>query len=75
MEVEEAAVPGATARPQAPNDGPGPLRSSRSSKPQRWALVQVWNGAVLATFENEANAQAALNGLDDDEVVVLAVRS
>jgi hypothetical protein len=34
----------------------------------------VWNGGVLATFETEANARAAMDCLDDDEVVVLSVR-
>jgi hypothetical protein len=37
----------------------------------RWALVQVWDGAVLARFDNETNAREAMNGADDNEVVVL----
>jgi hypothetical protein len=46
---------------------PGPMR------PPRWALVQVWNGAALATYDAEASPRDAINGVDDDEVVVLHV--
>lgn len=42
-------------------------------KPRRWALVQVWDGAVLASFNHETSAREAMTGLDDDEVVVLCV--
>jgi len=45
------------------------------SKPRKWALVQVWNGAVLATFDDETSARNANSNADDDEVVVLQVRS
>jgi hypothetical protein len=41
--------------------------------PRRWALVQVWDGAVLASFDHETGAREAMTGLDDDEVVVLCV--
>lgn len=41
------------------------------TKPGRWALVQVWDGAVLASFEDEARAREAMSRADDDEVVVL----
>ncbi len=43
------------------------------SRPGRWALVQVWNGAVLASFDNETSAREAITQVDDDEVVVLYV--
>lgn len=38
---------------------------------EEWALVQVWDGAVLAVFDDEVSARAAISGADDDEVVVL----
>jgi len=41
------------------------------STPGRWGLVRVWDGAVLARFDSEASARAAMSGADDDEVVVL----
>jgi len=41
--------------------------------PRRWALVQVWDGAELASFDHETGAREAMTGLDDDEVVVLCV--
>jgi hypothetical protein len=41
--------------------------------PRRWALVQVCDGAVLASFDHETGAREAMTGLDDDEVVVLCV--
>jgi len=41
--------------------------------PGRWALVQVWDGAVLASFDRESSARKAMTGIDDDEVVVLYV--
>jgi len=42
-------------------------------RPGRWALVQVWDGAVLASFDRESSARKAMTGIDDDEVVVLYV--
>ena len=42
---------------------------------RQWALVQVWNGAVLASFDDETSARRAMSWADDDEVVVLYVRS
>ena len=45
------------------------------SRPGRWALVQVWNGAVLASFDDETGARRAMAWADDDEVVVLYVAS
>jgi hypothetical protein len=35
--------------------------------------VQVWNGAVLATYDDEASARDAIGGVDDDEVVLLHI--
>ena len=43
------------------------------SKPRRWALVQVWDGALLATYDDEASARDAMTRVDDDNVVVLYV--
>jgi hypothetical protein len=43
-------------------------------RPGRWALIEVWNGAVLASFDSESAAREAMTGVDDDEVVVLYVR-
>jgi hypothetical protein len=45
------------------------------SRPGRWVLVQVWNGAVLAGFDDETSARRAMSWTDDDEVVVLYVGS
>lgn len=45
------------------------------SRPGTWTLVQVWDGAVLARFADEASAREAMTGVDDDEVVVLCIRS
>jgi hypothetical protein len=72
-ETEQAAAPGtATARRQAiPRHRP--IQAAASSRARRWALVHVWDGAVLATFDDEAAARQAMNGVDDDEVVVLSV--
>jgi len=39
----------------------------------RWALVQVWDGAALASFDHETSARKAMAVVDDDEVVVLYV--
>jgi hypothetical protein len=33
----------------------------------------VWDGAVLATFDEEARAREAISSADDDEVVVLRI--
>jgi hypothetical protein len=63
--TSRAAFPQNTARQEI--SPPGPMR------PRRWALVQVWNGAVLATYDDEASARDAIGGVDDDEVVVLHV--
>jgi hypothetical protein len=43
--------------------------------PRGWALVEVWNGAVLATFTEEAPAREAMSTADSDEVVILHVRT
>jgi hypothetical protein len=52
----------------------GRLRPSHS-KPGTWAVVQVWNGAVLATFDDEAQARAAISSADDEEIVILHVET
>jgi hypothetical protein len=36
-------------------------------------LVHVWDGAVLAAFDDEANARTVLSCVDADDVVVLCV--
>jgi hypothetical protein len=46
---------------------------SRKDDPGQWALIRVWDGATLARFDNELTARSAMAGLDDDEVVLLAV--
>jgi hypothetical protein len=33
----------------------------------------VWDGAVLASFDDETSAREAMAGVDDDELVVLYV--
>lgn len=33
----------------------------------------MWNGAVLASFDNETSAREAITKVDDDEVVVLYI--
>ena len=43
------------------------------SGPGRWALVQVWDAAVLASFDDETSAREVMAGIDGDEVVVLCV--
>jgi hypothetical protein len=47
-----------------------PVRTP-APRPRRWALVQVWDGALLATFDHETGARAAMACIDDDEVVLL----
>ncbi|HYB25483.1 MAG TPA: hypothetical protein VEF89_02595 [Solirubrobacteraceae bacterium] len=49
-----------------------PLAAAKPG-PRRWALVQVWDGAVLASFDHETSAREAMTGVDDDEVVALCV--
>jgi hypothetical protein len=51
-----------------------PALQARSG-PGNWALVQVWDGAVLARFDDEASARGAIVGVDHDEVVVLRIRT
>ena len=41
----------------------------------RWILIRLWNGAVLACFDNEASARSVMAGLADHEVVVLHFES
>lgn len=61
---------GPLATSQVPTLSSGWIPWSRA-RPGRWALVQVWDGAVLASFEDETSAREAMIGADDDEVVVL----
>jgi len=60
----------ATARARSRSVSRGCVPRSRP-RPRRWALVQVWDGAVLARFDTETSAREAMNGADDDEIVVL----
>ena len=64
--------PAASARKRSRIARPGPVRRSQPRR-RRWALVQVWDGAVLATFDDEARAREVLGRTDDDEVVLLSV--
>jgi hypothetical protein len=70
--TEDHGAPGATPRDRSR----GAVRDCvAQSQPRRgrWALVQVWDGAVLASFDDEAPARTAMTRIDDDEVVVLYV--
>jgi len=41
-----------------------------------WVIIQVWDGAVLARFDDELGARAAMTRLDDDdEIAVLHVNA
>jgi hypothetical protein len=68
------AVPDATARRWSQSHGRRRAPRSRSN-PRRWVLVSVWDGAVLAAFDDEASARAVMSCADDDEVVVLCVET
>ena len=63
-----------TARQRSQSDTRNRVRRSQS-KPRRWALVQVWDGALLATYDDETSARDAMIRVDDDDVVVLHVRT
>jgi hypothetical protein len=52
--------------------GPGRLRESQTAS-RHWLLIQVWDGAVLAAFDDEASARKVMSCADDDDVVVLCV--
>jgi len=65
-------VHAASALPRSRSHRHDPVRTSQH-RPRCWALVQVWDGAVLATYDDEAHARHAISCLDDDEVVVLHV--
>ena len=60
------------APPRSQSQGRSRLRQTQT-KARRWVLVQVWDGAVLAAFDDEANARAVMSCADDDEVVMLRV--
>jgi hypothetical protein len=66
------AVRVAIARQGARSDPRSRVRRSQS-RPRRWALVGVWDGAVLATYDDETSACDAMTRVDDDDVVVLFV--
>ena len=71
-EPRSDAVRGATARRWSRSHGSRRVRRS-PSRPRHWVLVQVWDGAVLARFDDEASARTVMSSADDDEVVVLCV--
>jgi hypothetical protein len=63
--VGRTAIAQPTSHPRCPD------RRLRPSKPHCWALVQVWNGAVDAKFDEEAEAREVMTCLDHDELVLL----
>jgi hypothetical protein len=65
-------VPVATARQWSRSHGRRGVQPS-PSRPCRWVLVHVWDGAVLAAFDDEASARTVMSCADDDDVVVLCV--
>jgi hypothetical protein len=65
-------VPVATARQRSRSHRRRQARPS-PPRPRRWVLVHVWDGAVLAAFDDEASARTVMSCADDDEVVVLCV--
>ncbi len=69
---EDHTAPVATARQRSLSARRGCVPRLQS-RPGRWALVQVWDGALLASFDNETSAREAMTRVDDDEVVVLYV--
>lgn len=42
-------------------------------EPRRWGLVDAWNGALIATFEDEATARKAMTKAQHEDIVVLAL--
>jgi hypothetical protein len=68
------AVPVATARQRPQSHGRRRVRRSPSG-PQRWILVRVWDGAVLAAFDDEASARTVMSCANDGDVVVLCVET
>jgi hypothetical protein len=63
------------ARTLQTSDSPPPNHGLPRTSTGNWLLVQVWDGAVLARFDDEVGARAAMSRLDDDEIVVLHVRT
>jgi hypothetical protein len=63
------------ARTVQTGDPPPSNRGVPHSSAGQWVLVQVWDGAVLARFDDELSARAATTRLDDDEIVVLHVNA
>jgi hypothetical protein len=56
-------------------DHPSCTRGAPHTSTGEWLLVQVWDGAVLAHFDDELSARAAMTWLDDDEIVILHVNA
>ena len=44
-------------------------------EPRRWGLVDAWNGALIAIFEDEATAREAMTKAQHEDIVVLALPS
>jgi hypothetical protein len=75
MSTITSSEPDRSARAAVATVEQAPTRQKVPSRPRRWALVQVWNGAVLASFDAETSARRAMAWADDDEVVVVYVGS
>jgi len=63
------------ARTLQTDDHPPCNRGAPRTSTGEWVLVQVWDGAVLAAFNDELSARAAMTRLDDDEIVILHVNA
>ncbi len=63
------------ARTSQTGASPASRRGRRHTSTGEWVLVQVWTGAVLARFDDEVSARAAISRVDDDEIVVLHVNA
>ena len=42
-------------------------------EPRRWGLVDAWNGALIATFQDETTAREAMRKVQHEDIVVLAL--
>jgi hypothetical protein len=64
----------AVSRPAARQPSLSAGRGQPSSpEPRSWGLVDAWNGALIATFDDEATAREAMTRAQHDDVVVLAL--
>ena len=61
--------------PLQAGDHPPSNRGVPHPSTAEWVLVQVWDGAILARFDDELSARAAMTRADDDEIVVLHVNA